>query len=99
AHLQGADLSRARLQGAHLIGAELKDTCLWQINVADGATKQEHRADFTEANWWEARYTDVLSGSTDTETQTWLKFTFPQPSVEGETDSKLPGNPFPQVAF
>jgi uncharacterized protein YjbI with pentapeptide repeats len=94
ASLEGADLSRARLQGAYLIGTDLKGACLWQIAIADDAKKREHCAIFTEANWWEARFTDVLSGSTDTETQTWLKFTYPRLASEVGTIPKVPVNPF-----
>ena len=79
AHLEGADMSRTHLQGAHLIGAYLTSTCLWQATIIDEAAKREHTAVFTDANWWDASFTDRLTGSTDTEVQTWLRNSFPQP--------------------
>lgn len=94
ARLEGADMSRSYLQGAHLTGGQLKDACLWQIAIADDVTKREHCADFTQANWWEARFNDVLSGSTDKETHTWLKFKFPQPTTDADTTEVAPVRPF-----
>ena len=91
AHMEGADLSRAQLQGAHLIGAHLKDACLWKIAIADDERKREHCAVFTDANWWEARFTDILSGSTDREAYTWLQFTFPQPVPEATAPPEISG--------
>ncbi len=82
ARLHGADMSRAQLQRAHLIGADLKDTCLWQIIVSNDPQKREHSANFTEANWWEARFNDQLSGSTDTVLLSWLKNSYPQPDLK-----------------
>ena len=95
AHLEGADLSRARLQGAYLIGTNLKDACLWQVVIADDTKKREHCADFTDANWWEARFTDIPTGSADAATEIWLKFTFPKDGLESLT--KIPVNPFTHV--
>lgn len=85
AHLQAADLSRALLQGAHLTGTNLTGACLWEVTIADDKAKRVHTAVFTNANWWEAQFSDTLTGSTDKEMQTWLKYTFPQP--ESDTPS------------
>lgn len=90
AHLQEADLSQTHLQGAYLIGSHLEEACLWKVTVADDKSKRQHTANFTDANWWEARFTDSLTGSTDTETQTWLKYTFPEPPEKAEVLVRKP---------
>lgn len=97
-HLEGADLSRALLQGAHLTGAQLRNTCLWQVKVADDTLKQKNSADFARANWWDARFTDILSGSTDSDLQRWLKYMFPQPLPDGTAAPRVPDNPFTHAA-
>ena len=94
ARLQGADLSRAHLQGAHLTGAHLKGACLWQISIADDEHLMEHRAVFGDANWWDARFTDGLTGSTDRDLQRWLKYAYPQPTTDADTIAKVPDNAF-----
>jgi uncharacterized protein YjbI with pentapeptide repeats len=93
AKLQGADLSRSYLQGAHLTGAQLKDACLWHISIADDVEKRQHCADFTDANWWDACFTDALSGSTDQQTYTWLRFMYPQPAAKADSAVQAPNSP------
>ncbi len=79
AQMQGANLSRARLEGAYLIGTDLRNAILWMAVVEYGQGDQVRRADFKNANWWEARFKDPLSGDNDKAIQAWLGTLFKRP--------------------
>ena len=76
AHLQGALLNSAQLQGASLRNAHLQEAKLINIRYEEGEGEAYCHADFTEANWWEAKLT--MFGLKGTPFKEWLQKNFPQ---------------------
>lgn len=81
AHLEGADLCRAKLDGAYLIGAHLDKTRLWKAVFQTEHGEASSRADFTQANWWDASFTEPVSGDTDRGARAWLHALYPEPET------------------
>jgi hypothetical protein len=89
ARLCGANLIRAHLEGAYLIGANLDKALLYKAVVEKTRDGKTIRADFKNANWWEARFTDRISGDTDKGLQSWLAILYPQPLAPRQNEESL----------